>query len=332
MIRRCLAPLILIAALVSPAAAQERVSVATTRDVANGALFLAAARGYFKAEGLDLEMTAYPSDMDVAQAVAAGANEFGLAKFTTESFAFAGRGLIKAIAAQASEKRNYEGNELIVSNAAFANGLRKPEQLVDRSAAIGALGSTSHYQFGRIADVKGFDFASITLKPQSSLEAIAHAVASGQADAAILPSDYARALLTSDQAKLLAWFSQIDEQELGALFASAETIRGKRGTVEKFLRAYRRGAAAYYDALMRHDKYGKRISSAGSLAAADDIARYVYPGRAAGGSTVEEQAYFIDPHAHLDAADVARQMRWYQAQGLVDKEFDAGAVIDESFK
>ena len=99
------------------------------RDGANGALFLAAARGYFKAEGIDLDMTAYASDKDVVTALAAGATDLGIARFTVEAFTFAGRGDIRAIAAQTREKEDYDGSELIASNAAYAKGLRKPEQL-----------------------------------------------------------------------------------------------------------------------------------------------------------------------------------------------------------
>jgi NitT/TauT family transport system substrate-binding protein len=332
MIRRALTILIVIAGFSNLAAAQERVTVAAMRDGANGALFLAAARGYFKAEGLDLEMIAYSSESDVAVALAAGAADLGIAKFTVEAFTYAGRGNIRVIAAQTREKADYDGSELVASNAAYDRGLRKPEQLAGRSAAISALGSISHYQLSRIAATKGFDFASITLKPQGSVDAVARAIANGDADAAVLPGDSARALLASGQAKLIAWMSQMDELQLGALFASSRSIQNRRAIFEKFLRGYRRGTAAYYEALMRHDRFGKRRSNAASAEAAAQIARYVYPGKATGGAMIEADAYYIDPQARLDAADIERQVRWYQAQGLVDKEFRPADVMDLSFK
>jgi len=102
--------------------------------------------------------------------------------------------------------------------------------------------------------------------------------------------------------------------------------------VEKFLRAYRRGATEYATAFMRHDRYGKRRSGPQAQAAAAAIASYVYPGNPAGAATVEAGAYFMDPQARLDAADVKRQVEWFQAQGLVDKNFDARDVVDLSFK
>jgi ABC-type nitrate/sulfonate/bicarbonate transport system substrate-binding protein len=96
MTRLAVVVLIAIAEFASPVAAQERVLVGTQRLVENGALFLAAAQGYFKAEGIDLGMTAYESDQAVAEMLAVGTTDFGLAGFTPAAFNAGGKGLIKA--------------------------------------------------------------------------------------------------------------------------------------------------------------------------------------------------------------------------------------------
>ena len=113
------------------------MTVGTLRQASSGALFIAAAQGYFKAEGLDVEMTAYPSAQPMLEALSLGATDFGLTEFTATAFNLAGKGAIKAIAAQVREKRDYEGNEVIASNAAYSKGLRKLEDLADKSVAIG---------------------------------------------------------------------------------------------------------------------------------------------------------------------------------------------------
>ena len=331
MIRRLLATFPLIAVLLTPALAQERVTVGTQRLATSGALFIAAANGYFKAEGLDVEMTAYTSPQLVVEALAGGSTDFAVAAFTGAAFNLAGKGAIRAIAAQVREKRDYDGNELIASNAAYAKGLQKPADLADRSFAVGELGSLYHYQLGQIARIKRFDLASVLLKPGSSLDVMARQVATGEADATILPAQYARELLTANQAKLVAWVSEIDEPQLGALFASAKTLE-KRETVEKFLRAYRRGAADYTAALMRNDKYSKRVTDAKSKAAAAAIARYVYPGRSEGAATVEASVHYMDPQARLDSADLERQVEWYKSQSLIDSSVTVRNVVDSSFK
>jgi NitT/TauT family transport system substrate-binding protein len=333
MIIRALAILTLVAGLTAPAAAQVRVTIGTQRLADNGALFLAAARGYFKAEGLDVEMTAYKSDKEVAQAVAAGAVEFGLAAFTTEAFNYAGQGFFKFVAAQVQERKGFEGNEVVAANAAWANGLRKMENLAGKSVAITYLGSPFHYQLAQIARAKKFDFASITLKPMQTVDAAALAVVEGKADAAILPANYARELMVASQARLVGWYSEVgDKQQLGALFVAAKMIGEHRATVEKFVRAYRHGASDY-SSMVQLDRYGKRIATVATREIATVIARYVYPGRELGRSaaTVETGAYPMDPEARLDTADVERQVAWFKAQKLIDDSVITGNIVDTSF-
>ena len=319
---------------VGHAAAQERVAVGTTRAVANAVLFLGVEQGLFKAEGLDVEMTAYASDQDVVEALAGGATDLGLAGFTARAFNLAGSGAIKAIAAQVRERADYEGNDIVVSNAAYDRGLRKAEQLAGASFATHKLGTTLHYQLGQIARVKQFDIATVVLKPQDTLNDIARAIASGAADAAMLPGNEARALLTGGQARLIAWYSEIDQTQLGALFASSKAIDARRATVEKFVRAYRRAATEYAALYLHNDRFGKRVTNARTREMSAKIARYVFPGRPAEQATalVEAGIYHMDRDARLDAADIARQVAWYQSQSLVDRSVEARAVLDTSFK
>ena len=334
MIRLVFTVLSLIAGLTCPAAAQERVAVGTTRAVANAVLFLGVEQGLFKAEGLDVEMTAYASDQDVAEALAGGGTDLGLAGFTAQAFNLAGSGAIKAIAAQVREKADYEGNDLVVSNAAYDRGLRKAEHLSGASFATHKLGTTLHYQLGQIARVKQFDIATVVLKPQGTLNDIARAIASGAADAAILPGNEARALLTGGQARLIAWYSEIDQTQLGALFASSKAIDARRAMVEKFVRAYRRAATEYAALYLHNDRFGKRVTNAKTREMSARIARYIFPGRPAESATalVEAGIYNMDRDARLDAADIARQVAWYQSQSLVDRSAEARAIVDSSFK
>ena len=202
MIQLTVAIFIFISNLSFAADAQERIVIGTQRLSENGALFLAAAEGYFKAEGIDLAMTAYDSDKVVADMVASGATDFGLARFTPAAFDAAGKGLIRAIAAQAREKRDYEGSQIIASSIGFQKGLRKFDNLADKTVAIDALGSTAHYQLLQIARIKHVDPARITVKALGTLDAIARATATTIAgyvypDRGMRPLRSSSALITS---------------------------------------------------------------------------------------------------------------------------------------
>lgn len=332
MILRLAAALSLIAALLTPAAAQERVAVGTQRLVSSGALFIAATNGYFKAEGLDIQMTAYPTARNVVEALAGGAVDVAVADFTAKAFDLAGKGSIKAIAAQVREKRDHEGDQIVASNAGYARGLHKPSDIAGHSFAVTDLGTSAHYEIGQIARISGVDLDGVVIKPVQSVDAVSRAVAAGDVDGAILPGQYAKDLLTAGQGKLVGWVSALDEPQLGALFASAKMLESRRATVEKFLRAYRHGAADYAAALLRHDKYSKRVSDAKSQVAAAAIARYVYPGKKDGVALVESGAYYMDAQARLDATDIGRQVDWYKAQMLVDRDVTARNVVDLTFQ
>jgi NitT/TauT family transport system substrate-binding protein len=109
-------------------------------------------------------------------------------------------------------------------------------------------------------------------------------------------------------------------------------IATRRSAIEKFLRAYRRGVTDYTEALLRKDRNSKRAADIKSHEAATTIARYVYPDRGTSAAiAVEASAYFIDPQAQLDVADIDRQIGWHKAQGRVDKTVSARDVVDPSF-
>jgi NitT/TauT family transport system substrate-binding protein len=271
-------------------------------------------------------MTAFENGRMVAETLASGVTDFALTGFTPAAFNLAGKGMIKAIASRTREKRYHEGTELVVSNTGFSKGLQKFEDIVGRTVAIDALGSVAHYQLEQIARVKKVDIDRVTVKPVQTLDAIARAIGANEIDGAIMPASYARELLASNQAKLVGWYS-----DLGALFASSKMIATRRAAIETFVRAYRRGVVDYTEALPRKDRNSKRTADIKSHEAATTIARYVYPDRGTSGAVaVEASAYFIDPQAQLDIAEIERQIAWY-VHGQIDKTVSARDVVDPSF-
>ena len=86
-------------------------------------------KGYFKAEGLEVEMTAYASDSDVVQALAAGATDFGSPVSPRRRSTLPAPARSRRSPCRRARSGTYEGNRSIVSNAAYSRGMRKPEQL-----------------------------------------------------------------------------------------------------------------------------------------------------------------------------------------------------------
>jgi NitT/TauT family transport system substrate-binding protein len=333
--RRALGIGFAIAALLGgePAAAQDKVAVGVLRFVSSGALFVAVERGYFKQEGLDVDLKFFDAAQPIAVAVVTGDVDFGLTAFTAGLFNLAGKGGLKVIAAQAREAKGYEGNAILASNAAWEKGLRRIDDLKGRSLGITQVGSSFHYQIGQIARIKGFDLNSVALKPLQSLANMAAALKGNQVDAIIVAPHIAKRLVAAGDAKLLGWYSDMDEYQFGALFTAPKLIEGRRPLGEKFVRAYQQGAAEFAAALLKRDDSGNRKFDAASHAVAALIAKHVYPGEPADPAVdlVEASTFYLDPQARLDVGDIHRQIAWYKSQGMVDASVDPAALIDLSF-
>lgn len=316
------------------ASAQEKVNVGALRFVSNGGLFVAAENGYFKDEGLDVDLRFFDAAQPIAVAVVSGDLDLGATAFTAGLYNLAGKGGLKVIAAQAREKKGYQGNAVLVSNAAWDKGFRKLEDFPGHSLGITQIGSSFHYQIGQIARAKGFDLNSVSLKPLQSLSNMAAALKGAQVDAVIIAPHIARALIAAGDAKLIGWYSDIDEYQFGALFASPKAIETRRAAVEKFVRAYQKGTAAFYEALLARDASGGRAPDPARFeSAAKAVGKYVYPNDppAQAVGKVEASTYYVDPLARLDVGDIYKQVEWLKSQGLVDKSVDPKAFIDLSF-
>lgn len=322
-------------ALAAPAGlAQEKLNVGALRFVSNGGLFVGVEKGYFKQEGLDIDLRFFDAAQPIAVAVVSGDIDLGATAFTAGLYNLAGKGGIKVIAAQAREKKGYQGNAILVSNAAWDKGFRRLEDFPGHSLGITQVGSSFHYQIGQIARVKGFDLKSVTLKPLQSLGNMAAALKGSQVDAIIIAPHIARALVAAGDGKLIGWYSDLDEYQFGALFASPKAIEARRGAIETFVRAYRKGAAEFYEAFLQRDAAGKPvIDPAKANAAAQAIAKYVYPAEPPEQAARKVQAatYYVDPQARLDTKDIHNQVAWLKEQGLVDRAVDPKAFIDLSF-
>jgi NitT/TauT family transport system substrate-binding protein len=309
-------------AQLSPAFAADKVTVAALRFVSSGPLFIAQGRGYFAAEGLDVEFKFFDAAQPVAVAIASGDADFGATGYTAGLFNIAGKGVLRVIAAQFSEVKGFESNALVVSTKAHAAGLTTPAGLKGKSFALTQTGSSFHYMIGGVAQASGFELGAIELKPLQSIGNVVGAIKSGQIDAAILPAFIARPLDASGDAKIISWVGDLAPYQGGGLFTSSRNLDTRRAIVERFVRAYQKGVADYRAFFIDKSASGDEVPAL--------IHKYVYadePAASAYGK-IRTGALFINKDAQLDGADIARQVEWYKARGLVDKTVDAAKFVD----
>lgn len=320
-------------ALTPPASAAEKLKVGVLRFVSSGGLFLAAERGYFKDQDLDVELVFFDAAQPIAVAVTSGDIDVGVTAITGGTLNLAGKGAITMIASQGAEKKGFKGNALIVSSAAYARGLTSLDKLPGASIAITQVGSSHHYMMGQIAARYHFDLDKVDLKPLQSIPNMVAAVRSGQVDGALMTPQFAKPVIDAGEGKLIAYFSDLADYQYGAVFTSPKMVAERRALLQKFVDAYRKGNADYGKALLRTDASEAPVVDEAARQAASIIAKSTNPGQPAekAVATILASIVYVDASAKIDLKGIEEQVAWYQSQKLVSPGVDAKAFVDPSF-
>ena len=326
---RLFAAAMLAALALDPAAAADKITVGSLPFVSASPVFIAKERGYFAAEGLDVEVKAFQAAQPVAVATASGDIDFGVGGLTAGFYNLAGKGALKIVAAQSREEPGYDFVAYVASTKAYDAGFTSPAQFPGKTVGITTIGSTFHYNLGKLAEKRGFPLSAITLKPLQSVPNMSAALTGNQVDAILTVAPAALKLQSQGAGKIIGWVWQETPWQLGAVFVRPQLIEQKRPLVEKFLRAYVKGTSDYGDAYLQKDANGKRAFGAKADALYPIMKKYVKPEPTP--QQVLLGANFIDPKGRLMVKDIYDQVAWYQAQGLVDKTVSAKALLDLSF-
>lgn len=307
--------------------AAEKLRIGVLKLASSGAVFIAAERGYFAAEGLDAELVFFDAAQPVAVATVSGDIDIGVTGLTAGFYNLAGKGALRIIGAQSREEPGYHLVAYLVSNRAYAAGLTSLANLPGHSVAISQVGSTFHYSVGLLAEKLGFPLASVRLVPLQSMSNMAAAVKGNQVDAGLIPATIAVSLVASGEAHSLGWVGDETPWQLGAIFATQRMLAERRAAVAAFIKAYRRGAREFYDAFLVKGADGTLREGPQAAALLAIIAKHT----GQPGDQLRTGIPYVDPDAQLLVGDIYRQVAWYQREGLVDKSVDAKTILDLSF-
>lgn len=312
------------------AQAQEKITIAALTFVSSSPLFIAQEKGYYAEEGLDVEFKFFRAAQPVAVAIASGDADFGVTAFTAGFYNLAAKGALRVIGAQSREVKGFDGSAVLASNKAYEGGLTKVENLAGHSFAMTQVGSSFHYMIGQVSEKAGVNLSQIKLKPLQSVPNMLGALKSGQVDSIIIVPHIAKPLERAGAAKIIGWVADYNPYQLGGLFTSKKNIEEKRDTVEKFVRAYQKGAQDYFDAMLQKNDEGNPLYNQHTDGIVEIINRYVYKGTPSA-LKIKAGAMYIDPKGRLDVGDVHKQIQWYQSKNLVKKSLDPKTIIDLSF-
>jgi NitT/TauT family transport system substrate-binding protein len=317
---------LLLASSVARADDALHATIGVLRLSSSAPVFIAQEKGYFRDAGLNIELKFFDAAQPIAVATTSGDVDFGITAFTAGLYNLAGKGTLKVIGGMSREKPGYPLIGYFASNNAYAAGLKTPKDLAGKRIAVTQVGSSFHYSLGLLADKYGFKLSQVKIVPLQSLSNAAAALRGETVDAALLPVSTARKLMDDGGARLLGWVGDETPWQLGAVFASPRTLTNKP-LVTKLLAALERADREYHDVILSAMKNGAAPIDEQTKPLLEIIAKYT-------NLPIEQvvgNCAYIDPGGKLDVGNVDNQIKWLQAQGFVDKGFDAEAIIASDF-
>ncbi|UCE31890.1 MAG: ABC transporter substrate-binding protein [Burkholderiales bacterium] len=306
----------------------DKITIGALRFTSHAPTFIAYERGYFKAEGLDVEIKFFQAAQPIAVAIASGDIDFGVTALTGGFYSLADKGAVKVIGGLYAEQPGHPGMAILASNQAYAAGLKSPADLKGRSWAMTQQGSSFHYVAGMLSRKHGFALSDLGLKPLQKVGSMIGAVKSGQVDAMAMVPHVAIPLDKAGAAKIIGWVRDLGDYQVTTIFTSTRNTTRNPDLVRRFMRAYVRGIADYRNTMLDQSR-----DPAATEAMVDIIHKYVYSDRPRekAAPPIKAGSVFMSANAALNVKDVARQLAWFQQAGLAPKTLTMEEMVDTRF-
>lgn len=313
----------------SRARAAEQIHVGILPLTSHAPSFIAAAKGYFAAEGLDAAFVSFQAAEPMAVAIASGDVDFGVTAITGGLISLADKGVVKVVGGALEEAPGVEGQKILASKAAYDQGVTSPAKLRGRSFGITTAGSSFQYMAHKIAQKSGFADGDIHLRPLQQIPVIIAALKTGQIDAWSIVPNIADALTKGPEVVEIGEIADfIPGYQVTTIFTSTATVTKQPDRVKRFLAAYAKGIADYNAALV-----DKSMDKDATEAIVQIIHQHVYADQPLDKADrlIRAGAMRISPDASLNLASVKDQLDWFKAERLVPPDSSLENLVDSRF-
>jgi len=310
-----------------PAISQNRkITVGALRFTSHSGSFVAVEKGYFKDAGLDVELKFFQAAQPMAVAIASGDVDYAVTAISGGLVSLAQKGAIKVIGGALTEEKGIDGQQILVSDAAFKAGVTSPDKLDGKTYGVTQTGSSFHYVGSKIAQAENI---SMSFKPLQKVGAVIGALKSGQIDAWNIVPHIAKPLAGSGAVHIIGQVSDyLPDYQITTVFTSAKNASDEKELTKSFLAGYTKGVSDYNSTMI-----DKANGDEGVQQMVDLIHKYVYTDRprekAAPG--IINGTMRLNEGAALNVASVKDQLEWFQAEGLVDKSITLDTLLDTSY-
>jgi NitT/TauT family transport system substrate-binding protein len=308
---------------VSTAEAAEKLRVGALRLTSSAPLFIAAEKGYFADEGLDVELKFMKSAQPVAMALASGDIDVGATGLTAGLYNAAANGLkVNIIADKGRVWPGYKLVGLMVSNNAWEKGVRNLSDLKNKRVGITQVGSTFHYMLGNILTKNGMDLKDVKPTTLGGVKSMMDTVAANRIETAFMVQPFCTVMEKKKMGHVMLWAGDEMRYQIAAIFIS-EKVAKNEALGLKFMRAYIRACRFYYDNCLTK-KDGLLVKGPGF----DEVIGYIAKYTSRKPALIALGLNYNDRDGKLFADDIQRQIDWYHDHKMVGKRLDAKEIVN----
>ena len=300
------------------------VRLGTSGATTDAGLFIAEEKGYFREQGLTLDVVPFDSAARMVTALGTNQLDVGAGSHSAGLFNAVARGIpVRLVADKGSAPPGHGFQGLMFRRDLLDSGeLQSPRDLRGRRVAVSARGVTAEATLTRWLQQGGLTLDDVDVVELGFPEH-ASALAGRAIDASINIEPFVTRI--EDQG-LATVYQRVDELYPGYILAeliySDGFARDETGAARRFMVAYLRGVRDYNDGLERGDavKRQETIAILARHTPVKDLALYErmrLPG--------------LDPDGRMNLASIAEDQDLWLAQGRQETRVDLASVVDQSF-
>jgi NitT/TauT family transport system substrate-binding protein len=284
-------------------------------------LFLGVEKGYFKEFGIEPELVYFQAAQPIAVALASGDLEVGATGLTAGLYNVVAGGVkVWVVADKGREWPDHNLTAILVRRDLYEAGTRTFRELRGKKIGVTQIGSTFHYNVGRLLEKEGLKQSDVELVPLQALPALSDALAARRVDAVVTAEPFVSRIETTGSGVTITRIGDALPWQTAVVMYSDRFARA-RGRAVAFMKGYVKSSRHYFDAVIKQrsgPEYEEVVAiTARYTGASVDLIRKGFP--------------YQDRDARLMVGDVGRQLHWWIAQKLVRAPLAERDVVDETF-
>jgi NitT/TauT family transport system substrate-binding protein len=309
---------------VRPLSPPVEVKMGVLNTLGDAGIYLALERGYFEAEGLQVELVPFRSGQEQIPAVATNQIQFASGSLDVSILNAVARDVnIRIVQDKGRNGDTYSGAGIVVRSTLYANGtVDELAKMKGKSLGISVIGTTTDLYLQRALQPVGLtlDDISMTVVPMTDM---AGALANGAVDSAWLFEPWTALVTGADIGRILIDSSKIAPDFYSQfLIVSEQFARENPEAVRRFVTAHLRGQRDYYRAFVLGEG-GDREAIIGywmKYTSVKDRALYDRMGYGA-----------VEPNGYIDPAILEVFQDWAFDNGRLPQKVDIRKLIDPQY-